>query len=588
MERKTFPIFIKQIDEAEGIVDHIFAVFGNVDEGLDVLHPGSFKKTISERMGKVRVLDQHNTDSIMRVLGKPLEIREIGVEELPKELRVEFPDATGGVFARTQFFLETQEGKGAFIRIKEGGINEWSFGYDAVDVDFSERGMNGKKIKVRNLRQVKLHEYAPVLWGMNPATATLDAKEKVIDKEEDQGPQHKAVTSFEDLPLGEREKQWDGDAAEGRVREWAGGKDDMDWPKYRGAFLWYDADEPELFGSYKLGYADVEDGKLIAMPRGVFAAAGALQGARGGVDIPAEDDEKVREHLAEYYAKMRTEFEDEALVAPWNKAARKGSELVRVLNAGIEALEGDERSRSDIVDLMGKAAGISAGTVNQILNNSIDCPPLRRLEGFALALDVSESSLVEAAEEDGCEYEKAATPTDEPPGEGKDYYDRERGLGDVLQGNIHYVFTSLVDKWYIHGLMNREERLLLSSLIGDALGVLHEGLPEELGERDVSHGPLMADYGYGMYAQDPVTDAKAGRVFSARNAEKLQRAYAELGQLLMDAGLLGGDEESARHEDEDDEDEDHKTAGGNGSPTADDLLMLIDVERQGLDAIMLA
>ncbi|MCB0196374.1 MAG: HK97 family phage prohead protease [Anaerolineae bacterium] len=181
MERKTFPNFVKAINNEQGIVEHIFAVMGNVDEGLDVILNGAFKKTIQERGKKVRVLDQHNTDSINRAIGKPLEIQEIGKADLPKELLAEYPDATGGVWAKTQFLLDTPEGKGAFIRLRDGAIDEWSFGYDAVDTDTGTRELNGKTFKVRFIKQLKLYEYSPVLWGMNPATTTLGAKEKKED-----------------------------------------------------------------------------------------------------------------------------------------------------------------------------------------------------------------------------------------------------------------------------------------------------------------------------------------------------------------------------------------------------------------------
>jgi len=176
-EHKSYPSFsTKVIDEEEGIVEHIFAVFGNVDLGNDVLHPGSFAKSIAERGRQIKVLDLHNTNSILNIIGKPLEIREIGQDELPTELREEFPTASGGVLAKTQFLMDTPEGKGAFVRIKEGAVTEWSFGFDALDVDYETVKTNGKTSKIRNLRTIKLYEYSPVLWGMNPATATISSK----------------------------------------------------------------------------------------------------------------------------------------------------------------------------------------------------------------------------------------------------------------------------------------------------------------------------------------------------------------------------------------------------------------------------
>jgi hypothetical protein len=53
-----------------------------------------------------------------------------------------------------------------------------------------------------------------------------------------------AVTAFEDLPLADRDRAWDGDAAESRVRGWAKADDEPN-EKYRGCFVWYDADKKE-------------------------------------------------------------------------------------------------------------------------------------------------------------------------------------------------------------------------------------------------------------------------------------------------------------------------------------------------------
>jgi hypothetical protein len=120
-----------------------------------------------------------------------------------------------------------------------------------------------------------------------------------------------AVTAFGDLPLADRDREWHGAEAEKRVRAWAKAQDGPN-ERYRDAHVWYDADAKENFGSYKLLIADVVGGRLVAVPRGVFAAAAVMQGSRGGVDLPAKDVDRVKSHLAKYYAKL-----DEA--APWDR-----------------------------------------------------------------------------------------------------------------------------------------------------------------------------------------------------------------------------------------------------------------------------
>jgi len=120
-----------------------------------------------------------------------------------------------------------------------------------------------------------------------------------------------SVTSFQDLPLADRDREWDGDAAERRVRAWANAEDEPN-EKYRDAHVWYDSEKKGNFTAYKLLIADVVDSRLVAVPRGIMAAAAVMQGSRGGVDLPRDDVDRVKSHLAKYYAKMDD-------TAPWDE-----------------------------------------------------------------------------------------------------------------------------------------------------------------------------------------------------------------------------------------------------------------------------
>ncbi len=119
-----------------------------------------------------------------------------------------------------------------------------------------------------------------------------------------------AVTAFQDLVLADRDRPWDGAAAEKRVRQWAQADGEPN-EKYRDAHVWYDADTKDNFTAYKLLIADVVDGHLVAVPRAVMAAGGIMQGAHGGIDMPVGDIDRVKSHLAKYYKKMDD-------TAPWD------------------------------------------------------------------------------------------------------------------------------------------------------------------------------------------------------------------------------------------------------------------------------
>lgn len=207
------------------------------------------------------------------------------------------------------FFMETDQGRNGYHTVKAmGDLQDWSYGYDVLPP--SGPGIfNGQR--VRELRKLDVYEVSPVLMGAGVNLGTLAMKSS------------KGVTSFADLPLAERLVNFaDRPEAEPRIRAWAssdgsGDPDTLDWLKYRKGFLWYDAEAPEQLAAYKLIFADVLDGVLTAIPRGIFLAAATMQGARGGVDIPSSDRDPVKSHIARYYAKMRAAFDDDGIIPPW-------------------------------------------------------------------------------------------------------------------------------------------------------------------------------------------------------------------------------------------------------------------------------
>lgn len=95
---------------------------------------------------------------------------------------------------------------------------------------------------------------------------------------------------------------WDGDAAAASVFAWAGFDGDTPDPaKARQAFLIYDADAPELKGSYKLPIARYRDGGLEVVKGGLDSAASYLP----QTDAPQEVLDRAREVLDHYYEKWR-------------------------------------------------------------------------------------------------------------------------------------------------------------------------------------------------------------------------------------------------------------------------------------------
>lgn len=179
-ERKVSPAWMIKADDTQGIVEHIVAVTGNIDEGMDRIIPGAFAKTIVERGTRIKCLDQHNTSSVTNIVGRPMEMREVSQNELPLEVLQRSPEALGGLLVKTQYALGTQRGREVFELVKGGFAPEASIGYDPTEVEFVTEvdKATGKNYTVRNLKQIRLWEYSNVVFGMNQSTAVLSAKEK--------------------------------------------------------------------------------------------------------------------------------------------------------------------------------------------------------------------------------------------------------------------------------------------------------------------------------------------------------------------------------------------------------------------------
>jgi len=171
----TFPAYVLSADENEGIVEALVTTFGTyIPSHRSVLYKGAFTKTIVENFANIRVLDNHNAYSTLDVVGKPVEIREVARGELPAEFLSRYPEANGALYTKTEYLLDTPEGLGVFRRIKAEAITEYSIGFDVMKEDWGEIEINDEKVNARHIREVRLREYSPVVWGAN-VTKTIDA-----------------------------------------------------------------------------------------------------------------------------------------------------------------------------------------------------------------------------------------------------------------------------------------------------------------------------------------------------------------------------------------------------------------------------
>lgn len=337
MNDKSFTFKLKEVGDA-GEFSGYASVFDVVDLQGERVKGSAFKRTLDHSGGRIPILWNHD----------PAE--PIGVSTSMRE-------DSHGLHIDGKLNLETQRGREAHSLLKQGALKGLSIGYDVV----KDTIMDG----VRDLVELKLWETSIVTFPANVQAGVSTIKTSISSN----------------LPLAERSKPWSKASALKRVKAWAGAEDGPN-AKYRRAFLWYDKADGENFGAYKLPIGDVVDGELKAVPRAVFAAAAALQGARGGVDIPDSDKSKIRSNLTRYYDKLD-------MSPPWTSAWGGDLENVQMTPNESKTL----KEARDVLDaLLARTGNDDSGSTHS------DESTLAKEPG-AEAKDTSENSLADLMQE---------------------------------------------------------------------------------------------------------------------------------------------------------------------------------------------
>lgn len=164
---------VKVLDDEEGIVEAYVSGIGNKDSVGDIIMSGAYTDSLAMRTPKG--VWSHDWS---RPVSKTLEIREVAAGDPALPLKMKSA-GIGGLYVRTQFNLETQDGRDAFSNVKFfGEESEWSIGYQIAESSYD------KDKKALLLHKVDLFEYSPVLFGANSLTATVAVKVALPDGEE--------------------------------------------------------------------------------------------------------------------------------------------------------------------------------------------------------------------------------------------------------------------------------------------------------------------------------------------------------------------------------------------------------------------
>ncbi|MBC7327552.1 hypothetical protein H5T87_05505 [bacterium] len=216
---------------------------------------------------------------------------------------------------------------------------------------FFEKILNGKEVMIQVLKDAIVSAFG---WLSERFKSLAEEAEKsdIIELS--------AVKHTVEYTLVE-DAQWDADRAVGRIAQWAssdgsGEKDKIDWGKFREAFAWYDPENADNFGAYKLPHHDIVNGRFACVWRGVAAAMAALKGARGGVQIPEDEKRAVYNHLARHYEEFNREppefseliekgGDDETMTQELEMKLKALEEENAQLKARLEELEGELKKK---------------------------------------------------------------------------------------------------------------------------------------------------------------------------------------------------------------------------------------------------
>ena len=141
IQHKAIALTLKREPDQDGVFEGYASVFGVVDQGMDVVERGAFRKSLGSR--RVKMLWQHD-------MAQP-----IGVwDEITEDER--------GLFVRGRLLKEVDKGREAMALMRAGAIDSMSIGYRTMEAVAEGDG------RVRKLTEIDLFEISLVTFPMLP------------------------------------------------------------------------------------------------------------------------------------------------------------------------------------------------------------------------------------------------------------------------------------------------------------------------------------------------------------------------------------------------------------------------------------
>jgi len=340
LEAKTDP------DSRVGTIRALVSVFNNVDHDGDRIVKGAFADTLGEWRAK--------GDPIPFIWSHDWRNPHSHVGKVDPEAAAE---TDRGLEVTAQMNLDDPDAAKVYELLADRRVTQFSFAYEVLEWkhtdESTDRGWGGK---VTELLKLRLFECGPCLLGANEETDLLevasrfakqgravsgtnrqkisdaiDLLEQVLSSDD---PDDEAARGADGIKsavgshsTGTDDGDWDAGAAERNLADDAGAA------TYRKVYAWQDPDgDPDTQAAWKFPHHLVSsDGAPgSASTKACSAGIAALNGGRGGANIPDADRSGVHAHLAKHLS-------DADMEAP-ELNARAGEDEGKQLMVAIESL----------------------------------------------------------------------------------------------------------------------------------------------------------------------------------------------------------------------------------------------------------
>ena len=171
---KTFYEGLKQVEKEKSTVAGIASVMNVIDSDNEMIMPGAFSKTLSERgvsspQPRIKHLWQHS-------------VREpIGVPQVLKETEMKLSnDETMPVLFFESLFGKDTNSQDKLQMHDDGLVTEFSIGFEVIKSEKAQKDDN----EYTKLTELKLWEYSSVTWGANSLTEIVEIKSKLKSREQ--------------------------------------------------------------------------------------------------------------------------------------------------------------------------------------------------------------------------------------------------------------------------------------------------------------------------------------------------------------------------------------------------------------------